>query len=224
MPDFSLELAARARGVAGPIVGVDEVGRGPLAGPVFACAVWLFERPAPDESLTSLQDSKQLVKARREAAIEGIGRYAVAALGEASVAEIDELNILQASLLAMRRAVDALAAEVGAPPGLALIDGNRPPTLCCPAETVVKGDGLSLSIAAASIFAWILTSNRVTEHFAALILGVTDNIYLREGDARPPHGDARHATSWVWLGAQRRIWRNRAQGRVAKTRPDDSSP
>lgn len=153
MPDFSAEDAARAKGIAGAIVGVDEVGRGPWAGPVFACAALLYEQGAPAALLGALADSKTLSKKRRETLAPEIERRAVVALGKASVAEIDALNVLQASLLAMRRAVDALTRRLGGPPGLALVDGDRAPTLCCPVRTIVKGDGKSLSIAAASVFA-----------------------------------------------------------------------
>lgn len=163
MPDFALEEAAREGGVSGAIIGVDEVGRGPLAGPVFACAALLFEREAPPEFLARLGDSKALSKKTREALAPEIERYGVVALGEASVAEIDEINILNAALLAMARATERLAAELGAPPALALVDGNRRPDLCCPAETVVKGDGKSLSIAAASIFAKVSRDRHMSE-------------------------------------------------------------
>lgn len=162
-PDFALEEAARRAGVSGAIVGVDEVGRGPLAGPVFACAVLLFERDAPNGLLAALRDSKALSRARREGLAPEIDRYGVVALDAATVAEIDRMNILQASLCAMARATAGLRDRLGAPPGLALVDGNRPPTLCCPAETVVKGDARSLSIAAASIFAKVSRDRHMAE-------------------------------------------------------------
>jgi len=163
VPDFSLEKAARAEGVAGPIVGVDEVGRGPLAGPVFACAALIFERGAPDALLNSLADSKALSQKRREALAPAIAEAGVVALGAASVEEIDRLNILRASLLAMTRAVDALAGQIGGPPALALVDGNQRPNLCCGVKTVVKGDGISLSIAAASIFSKVSRDRHMAE-------------------------------------------------------------
>ncbi len=153
VPDFSLERAARASGVTGPIVGVDEVGRGPWAGPVFACAALLFERPAPKTFLNALADSKALSKKRREALAPEIPNYAAIALAEASVEEIDALNILGATKLAMKRAVEALEAQIETPIALALIDGNQPPKLSCKTQSVIKGDGISASIAAASIFA-----------------------------------------------------------------------
>lgn len=129
-----------------PVCGVDEAGRGPWAGPVVAAAVILPIAGLPD----GLDDSKTLSAGRRAALFDALRAVADIGVGTASVAEIDALNILQASLLAMRRAVAALAAA----PGFALIDGNRVPEgLPCPAQAVVKGDARSASIAAASIVA-----------------------------------------------------------------------
>jgi ribonuclease HII len=146
MPDFALEDSALAEiGPGALIAGVDEVGRGPWAGPVVAAAVILKREYVPD----GLDDSKALSKARREALFEAIQEHAIIGYGSASVEEIDDINILQASLLAMTRAVEAL----GVAPHIALIDGNRAPRLACPARPVVKGDSRSLSIAAASIIA-----------------------------------------------------------------------
>ena len=132
-------------GTAGHLVaGVDEVGRGPLAGDVVAAAVILAESP---EGVT---DSKMLTPERREALAERIRDEAVSwALGRATVAEIDELNILQASLLAMRRAVEALPIQ----PSLVLVDGNRLPKWPYEARAIVKGDLTEPSIGAASILA-----------------------------------------------------------------------
>ncbi|WP_119677543.1 ribonuclease HII [Indioceanicola profundi] len=135
------------------LCGVDEAGRGPLAGPVVAAAVvlpcaWL-EGPLPDWC-GEVNDSKQVKQARREALFELITTSLPHGVGIASAAEIDELNILQATLLAMRRAVEALPVR----PHAALVDGNRPPALPCQrVETLVDGDALCLSIAAASIVA-----------------------------------------------------------------------
>jgi ribonuclease HII len=146
MPDFELERALR-----GVVCGIDEVGRGPLAGPVLAAAVILPERLPPD-LLDEIDDSKRLGRAEREridAALRPIARYGV---GAAGVAEIERLNILGASLLAMARALQALMAR-GPVPDWALVDGNRAPALPCRVKTVVGGDGRSLSIAAASIIA-----------------------------------------------------------------------
>jgi ribonuclease HII len=128
------------------ICGVDEVGRGPLAGPVVAAAVILDLKNYP----RGLDDSKKLTEAKREALFPQIMDMAVAVgLGEASVDEIDLVNIRQATHLAMARAVRALNVAAH----FALVDGNDAPALPCPCETIVKGDGVSLSIAAASIVA-----------------------------------------------------------------------
>ncbi len=130
----------------GLVCGVDEAGRGPLAGPVVASAVILD----PANPIVGLNDSKKLSAKRRAALVIEIRAKALAwAVAQASVEEIDRINILQASMLAMQRAVDAL----GLLPTRALIDGNRCPKLCCPAEAIVGGDGKVASIAAASILA-----------------------------------------------------------------------
>ncbi|MCD6733394.1 MAG: ribonuclease HII [Burkholderiaceae bacterium] len=130
----------------GPVCGVDEAGRGPLAGPVYAAAVILDPRAPID----GLRDSKALSAARREALAGEIRERALAwAIASASAAEIDALNILQAALLAMQRAVAGLAIE----PALARVDGNRPPRLRCMVQTLVGGDALDPAISAASILA-----------------------------------------------------------------------
>lgn len=128
------------------VAGVDEVGRGPLAGPVVAAAVILdINRP-----IDGLADSKCLSPARREELARTIRERALSwALGRAEVAEIDRLNILQASLLAMRRAVEAL----GVTPRCVLVDGNQLPSIAYPAQAIVKGDARVASIGAASILA-----------------------------------------------------------------------
>ena len=149
-PDFSHETAALAAG-AGFVVGVDEVGRGPLAGPVTACAVWLD----PDRIPEGLRDSKALTAARREILCAEIMAMAKVSVAHASVAEIDSLNILRASHLAMERAVAGLHADH------ALIDGNLIPRgLACAATAIIKGDAKCLSIAAASIVAKV-TRDRI---------------------------------------------------------------
>lgn len=131
---------------AGLIAGVDEAGRGPLAGPVVAAAVILDERAPID----GLADSKVLTAARRERLSEEIRVKALAwCVAEASVAEIDTINILQATMLAMRRAVEGLRLK----PAKVLVDGNRLPTLRVPAEAIVKGDATVAAISAASILA-----------------------------------------------------------------------
>ena len=129
-----------------PVAGVDEAGRGPLAGPVVAAAVILDDR-CP---IAGLADSKTLSATRREQLAEQIRTHASAwALGMASVEEIDQLNILQATLLAMQRAVQGLSIV----PALALVDGNQAPRLSCTVRTVVRGDATVPSISAASILA-----------------------------------------------------------------------
>jgi ribonuclease HII len=149
-PDFRFETMVLATGAL-RVVGVDEVGRGPLAGPVTACAVLLDPARVP----SGLADSKVLTAARRERLCSAILAVAEVAVAHATVAEIDTLNILRASHLAMERAVAALGADH------ALIDGNLIPRgLCCPATAIVKGDACCLSIAAASIVAKV-TRDRI---------------------------------------------------------------
>ncbi|WP_151720512.1 ribonuclease HII [Gemmobacter serpentinus] len=143
--DFALEEEGRAAGLW-PVAGVDEVGRGPLCGPVTAAAVILDPACIPP----GIGDSKTLSWAKREALFTEIMACAEVCVAHASVEEIDRLNILNASHLAMERAL----AGLGRVPGLALVDGNRlPKALPCPGRAVVKGDAKSLSIAAASIVA-----------------------------------------------------------------------
>jgi len=144
-PDYSFELAAQARGLL-CIAGTDEVGRGPLCGPVTAAAVILDPARIPE----GLNDSKKLTAKRRAALVEEITATADWCVAHASVEEIDRLNILRASHLAMCRAVAGLRAR----PDHVLVDGNRlPQDLGVSAEAIVKGDGRSVSIAAASILA-----------------------------------------------------------------------
>ena len=151
-PDFLFELAARANG-ASVIVGVDEAGRGPLAGPVTAAAVRLH----PDRIPPGLNDSKQMTAARRNQLFALILDSADVGIGHASVEEIDQINILRASHLAMCRAIAALPAV----PDHVLIDGNMiPQGLACRAEAIVGGDARCLSIAAASIIAKV-TRDRI---------------------------------------------------------------
>lgn len=128
------------------VAGVDEVGRGPLAGPVTAAAVILD----PARPIQGLRDSKKLSEKSRNLLADDVRRYALAwSIRHASVAEIDELNILHASMLAMQRAVEALEVL----PGLALIDGNRAPDVTCDARPIIKGDDRVASISAASVIA-----------------------------------------------------------------------
>jgi ribonuclease HII len=160
MPSFRYELRVQAQHAPPPeqagatlcIAGIDEVGRGPLAGPVVAAVAVIDRSVAKRKLLRLIDDSKKLVREDRETAYDamiasGCVRFAV---GEASVEEIDSINILQATFVAMRRALQGLAQQ----PDIVLIDGNRvPPELGCKAETIVGGDARSYSIAAASIFA-----------------------------------------------------------------------
>ena len=143
--DYSFEFAAMNKGFK-TVCGVDEAGRGPLAGPVYAAAVIL---PIGAE-IDGLNDSKKLYEKKREELFEIINDVAISvSVGTASEKEIDEINILNATFLAMKRAV--LGLEI--PADYAIIDGNRAPNLEIPAETVVKGDGKVMSVAAASIIA-----------------------------------------------------------------------
>ncbi len=153
------------------VAGVDEVGRGPLAGPVGVGAVILD----PDDLPEGLDDSKALSAARREALAEAVYARAIAvSLAFASVDEIDRLNIRGATLLAMRRAVAALSVR----PDYALIDGrDAPPGLLCPARAIIGGDRLSLSIAAASIVAKV----------------ARDALMARLDAVHPGYGFARHS-------------------------------
>jgi len=146
-PDLSLEIAFGAGRV---VCGLDEVGRGPLAGPVTAGAVILPPAGLPPEIAAGINDSKKLTDAERERLAPEIRIHALAwAVAEASVAEIEEVNILRAALLAMRRAF----LKLGVVPDAALVDGKIAPDLPCEIRCVVKGDSLSQSIAAASILA-----------------------------------------------------------------------
>ena len=153
MPSLELELAAGGR-----VAGVDEAGRGPLAGPVVAAAVVLGPW-VPAELADMLDDSKKLTAEQRLAAFLALRASAAEiGIGAASVAEILRLNILHASMLAMRRAVARLAVA----PDLALVDGNYPPKLTCAVRCVVGGDALCLSIAAASIVAKVVRDRAMT--------------------------------------------------------------
>lgn len=184
MPDFSREDAHGGR-----VAGVDEVGRGPLAGPVVAAAV-VFPCGVPDALAGLLDDSKRLRPEARRAAFEALRRSGAAEIGvgAASVAEIARLNILRASLLAMRRAVLRLPGL----PDLALVDGNQAPPLPCPVRCLVGGDGLSLSVAAASIVAKVLR-DRAMERLARRHPG-----YGWEANAG--YGTAAHRAALLRLG------------------------
>lgn len=160
MPDFEIEKTLN-----GLIAGVDEAGRGPWAGPVVAGAVVILDRHLDAFLLNGLNDSKKLSAKKREQLYEKLfeaqdkGLLKIG-IGEASAEEIDQMNILQATFEAMRRAVAAL----GIQPDTAIIDGNQTPkNFPCPCQTVVKGDGRSYSIAAASIAAKVYRDRLMTE-------------------------------------------------------------
>lgn len=140
------EFDAQVRTHAVLFCGVDEAGRGPLAGDVYAAAVIL----QPDALIAGLNDSKKITEARREDMVPEIKEKALAwAIASATVEEIEQMNILQAAMLAMQRAVEQLSVA----PALALIDGNRAPVLQIPVQTLIGGDAKSASIAAASVLA-----------------------------------------------------------------------
>lgn len=183
MPDFKLE-----RRCTGLVCGIDEAGRGPLAGPVVAAAVVLDPRRFPKSLRDGLDDSKVLSIDEREACYRALQRCAdrgVARIGvgAASVNEIDRINILRAALMAMTRAV----AVLGMRPDIALVDGDIAPPLSCAVQTVVKGDSLSFSIAAASVVAKV-TRDRMMRALAPRYpaYGWHTNV----GYATPEHGEA----------------------------------
>ena len=183
-PDFMIETALHKQGCA-IVAGVDEVGRGPLAGPVMAAAVVLDPKQIPQ----GLNDSKKLTRLRREAILPHIKETAQIGIGQASVAEIDRLNILRASHLAMQRAIAALPVC----PDHVLIDGNMIPNgLALPATAVVRGDARSLSIAAASIVA------KIRRDFVMYDLGQQYPGYFWEKNAGYP--TKQHLTALQYLG------------------------
>lgn len=155
-PDFTIENTARMSGFAA-ICGVDEAGRGPLAGPVYAAAVILPENCVID----GLNDSKKLTEKKREQLFDVITEKAVSyCIASASVEEIERYNILEATFLAMNRAINGLSVKAD----YALIDGNRVPTaISVPCETVIGGDAKSFSIAAASVLAKVSRDRYITE-------------------------------------------------------------
>jgi ribonuclease HII len=162
MPHFRMESQHGGR-----VAGVDEVGRGPLAGPVVAAAV-VFPQGVPRRLARMIDDSKKLSSEQRLLAFATLRASGLVEIGvgAASVGEITRLNILHAALLAMRRAVDRL----GTPPDLVLVDGDRPPPMAYPVRCVVGGDAISLSIAAASIIAKVLR-DRAMSRLAARFPG-----------------------------------------------------
>ncbi len=183
MPDFTIE-----RRRAGLVCGVDEAGRGPLAGPVVAAAVVLDRQCFPRSLRDRLDDSKVLTIEEREACYRALRRCldrgaARIGVGAASVAEIDRINIRRAALLAMTRAVT----DLGVRPDTALVDGDIAPALTCAIQTVVKGDGLSFSIAAASVVAKV-TRDRIMRRLAPRYPGYGWETNV--GYATQEHGEA----------------------------------
>jgi ribonuclease HII len=154
-PNFSFESAALDEGHT-IICGIDEAGRGPWAGPVVASAVILDPKNIPH----GLNDSKKLNEAKREVLFDPIMQSSQVGIGIVSAAEIDEINILQATFLAMQRAF----AQLKVTPQLALIDGNKSPKLNCKTQTIIGGDAKSLSIAAASIIAKVTRDRIMHQH------------------------------------------------------------
>ena len=194
------------RTAGGRVAGVDEAGRGPLAGPVVAAAVVLGRR-VPKKLAALIDDSKKLTAEQRLAAFLALrASTAEIGIGAASVAEILRLNILHASMLAMQRAVSRL----GAAPDLALVDGNYPPKLGCAVRCVVGGDALCLSIAAASIVAKVVRDRAMTR-LAARFPG-----YGWEANAG--YATALHRDALERLGATRH--HREAFGTVAQLRLD----
>lgn len=157
MPDFSVESS-----LGGLVAGIDEAGRGPWAGPVVAAAVILEPSKMPPELIAGLDDSKKLRKPVREMLYDHIKAGAAHGVGQASVEEIDEINILQATMLAMRRAFENLPDA----PQFAIVDGNRDPGLGVSTRCLIGGDASSLSIAAASILAKV-TRDLIMEGLAS---------------------------------------------------------
>lgn len=163
------EYDEAVRNSCGIFCGVDEAGRGPLAGDVYAAAVILD----PENMIEGLNDSKKLSEKKREALYdEIIEKAADYCIAKATIAEIEEINILNAAMLAMKRAV--LGLEMN--PELVLVDGNKTPELLCPVQSVVKGDAVSASIAAASILAKV----------------ARDRYMLEEAEKYPEYGFEKH--------------------------------
>ncbi|TAL01159.1 MAG: ribonuclease HII [Rhodospirillaceae bacterium] len=187
---FDHEQAILDRRPGAAIAGVDEAGRGPLAGPVVAAAVILPADSLPDALVAGLDDSKKLSATRRAALYELMMHCPGLAygVGRAEVEEIDRINILNATHCAMERAVAALPRRAD----IALVDGNRAPPMAIPVQTLVGGDGLSLSIAAASIIA------KVTRD---LLMCELDRKYPGYGwHANMGYGTAEHCAALVRLG------------------------
>lgn len=158
-PDFSRESPD-----LGQVAGIDEAGRGPLAGPVVAACLYVPPENRKHPVWKDVHDSKKLTPLRREILFPVIQAQAIFGIGLAQADEIDEVNILQATFLAMQRAIENMTLSSHLAPHLVLIDGNRlPPNLPCRGQTLVKGDSLSVSIAAASILAKVTRDRLMSE-------------------------------------------------------------
>jgi ribonuclease HII len=189
MPDSFFERAAKRNGYE-IVAGIDEVGRGPWAGPVYACAAVIDTRKIARHGLSPLDDSKKLNAAQRETLHARLIDCAQVGIGFCSVEEIDTLNILQASLLAMKRAVAALPVQ----PHYALVDGNKAPDLACPCETIIEGDAKSYSIAAASIVAKV-TRDRLMVELAQSFPGYGWHTNMGYGTKEHQAGLAQHGVT-----------------------------
>tara|TARA_B100000212_G_scaffold105190_1_gene77888 strand:+ start:434 stop:1057 length:624 start_codon:yes stop_codon:yes gene_type:complete len=152
LPDFSLEESL-GLSTSAVIIGVDEVGRGPLAGPVTAAAVFVNRQKITLDLSTKIDDSKKIPQKKRATISKQIESMAIIGMGWASSGEIDQLNILEATMIAMQRAVLSLRKQIIFDPDYILIDGNKVPSFDFPSKAIVRGDEKSLSIAAASIVA-----------------------------------------------------------------------
>jgi ribonuclease HII len=213
MPDFAIE-----RRCEGVVCGIDEAGRGPLAGPVVAAAVIIDRRRFRGELRGVLDDSKALSRELREScyrallACAGVGAVSIG-VGAASAHEIDRINILRASLLAMARAVAVLATAPRRAPDIALVDGNVAPVLPCAVRTVVRGDALSFSIAAASVIAKV-TRDRIMHGLALRYPGYG-------WDTNVGYATAEHGRAIRQLGVTPHHRRSFAPVRLAIAHPGD---
>ena len=163
MPTFRMEMS-----LGGRVAGIDEAGRGPLAGPVVAAAVVIDPKRVPRSLVRKIDDSKQMQRDAREEVFAKLMTYSGDGfwfgIASASVEEIDSINILQATFVAMTRALDGMVAVLGCVPDAALIDGNRAPkAMPCKVETVIDGDAKCVSIAAASILAKVTRDRQMVE-------------------------------------------------------------